>query len=114
MLSMMKDLTDKDCVIVLLTGGGSALMESLPSHITLADMQELSKVLLGCGATIHEINCIRKHISQVKGGQLARLISQHGTLPALLNLAAATPVQTSVFGSKASRTSFSRRASECR
>jgi glycerate-2-kinase len=75
MLEKIRDLTETDCVLVLLTGGGSALMESLPDNISLSDMQELSRVLLGCSATIHEINCIRKHISKVKGGQLARLIS---------------------------------------
>ncbi len=75
MLEKIEGLTENDCVLVLLTGGGSALMESLPENIKLADLQELSKTLLGCSATIHEINCIRKHLSKVKGGQLARLIS---------------------------------------
>jgi glycerate 2-kinase len=75
MLAMVQNLTENDCVLVVLTGGGSALMESLPENISLAELQDLSKVLLGCSATIHEINCIRKHISKVKGGQLARLIS---------------------------------------
>jgi len=75
MLEKIRDITATDCVLVLLTGGGSALMESLPDNISLSDMQELSRVLLGCSATIHDINCIRKHISKVKGGQLARLIS---------------------------------------
>jgi len=74
LLEGLRDLTNNDCVFVLLTGGGSALLESLPSNITLDDLQSLSSVLLGCGATIHEINCIRKHISQIKGGQLARTI----------------------------------------
>jgi len=75
LLKHIDNLSDKDCVLVLLTGGGSALLESLPDYISLADLQLLSKALLGCSATIHEINCIRKHISKVKGGQLARLIS---------------------------------------
>lgn len=74
MLMSLNTLTEKDCVIVLITGGGSALMEKLPKTITLEDLQSLSGVLLQCGATIHEINCIRKHISEIKGGQLARNI----------------------------------------
>ena len=74
LLDHLDDLTERDCVFVLLTGGGSALLESLPENITLDDLQKLSSVLLQCSATIHEINCIRKHISRIKGGQLARKI----------------------------------------
>ncbi len=74
LLKNLENLTEKDCVFVLLTGGGSALMENLPDEIQLVDLQGLSTALLACGASIHEINCIRKHISLVKGGQLARYI----------------------------------------
>jgi glycerate-2-kinase len=74
LLHNMTGLTENDCVFVLLTGGGSALLEILPDNITLSDLQKLSSVLLECSATIHEINCIRKHISMIKGGQLARNI----------------------------------------
>ena len=74
LLKNLDHLTERDCVFVLLTGGGSALLESLPEGIELDDLQNLSSVLLQCSATIHEINCIRKHISQIKGGQLARKI----------------------------------------
>jgi len=74
LLNNFESLTEKDCVFVLLTGGGSALMEILPDEIKLVDLQGLSTALLACGASIHEINCIRKHISLVKGGQLARFI----------------------------------------
>jgi glycerate-2-kinase len=74
LLRNLDNLTENDLVFVLLTGGGSALLESLPQEITLNDLQNLSSVLLQCSATIHEINCIRKHISLIKGGQLARKI----------------------------------------
>ncbi len=74
LLTNLDNLTERDCVFVLLTGGGSALLESLPDEIKLDDLQKLSSVLLQCSATIHEINCIRKHISLIKGGQLARKI----------------------------------------
>ena len=73
-LSKLKNLSDTDLVFVLLTGGGSALFEKLPDTVNLNDLQTLNETLLGSGATIHEINCIRKHISYIKGGQLARLI----------------------------------------
>jgi hydroxypyruvate reductase len=59
-------------IIVLLTGGASALLESPAESIELEDMQLMSELLLASGATINEINCIRKHCSQVKGGGLAR------------------------------------------
>jgi len=74
LLDNLDNLTERDCVFVLLTGGGSALLESLPEIITLDDLQKLNSVLLQCSASIHEINCIRKHISLIKGGQLARKI----------------------------------------
>lgn len=61
-----------DLIICLISGGGSALLP-LPAHpVTLAEKQEVIVRLLACGASIHEINAIRKHISAIKGGQLAR------------------------------------------
>lgn len=62
---------ENDLVICLLSGGGSALLSLPAPGITLPDKQETVKVLLACGATIHEINAIRKHISGIKGGRLA-------------------------------------------
>ncbi|MGB7297473.1 MAG: glycerate kinase, partial [Candidatus Aminicenantales bacterium] len=64
---------DKDLVIFLLSGGGSALLPSPAPGLTLEDKQRLTQLLLESGADIREINAIRKHISAVKGGQLARL-----------------------------------------
>jgi glycerate 2-kinase len=61
----------KDLIICLLSGGGSALLPFPAPGLTLADKQETIQVLLACGATIHEINTIRKHLSRIKGGQLA-------------------------------------------
>jgi hydroxypyruvate reductase len=61
-----------DLVIVVLSGGGSALLEA--TGVTLADLQALTAALLACGATIGEINCLRKHLSLIKGGQLARAV----------------------------------------
>jgi hydroxypyruvate reductase len=64
---------DKDLVICLLSGGGSALLPLPCEGITLAEKQATTQRLLDCGATINEINTVRKHISAVKGGQLARV-----------------------------------------
>lgn len=73
-LGKLKTLNETDLVFVLLTGGGSALFEKLPDTVVLKDLQILNELLLGCGASIDEINCIRKHISYIKGGQLVRHI----------------------------------------
>ena len=63
----------EDLVLCLISGGGSALLPFPAEGISLANKQETTRQLLACGATIHEINTVRKHLSQIKGGQLARL-----------------------------------------
>jgi glycerate 2-kinase len=65
----------RELLICLISGGGSALSPAPVEGITLAEKQEVTRLLLACGATIHEINALRKHISRMKGGQLARLAS---------------------------------------
>lgn len=61
-----------DIVLCLLTGGASALTPALCRGISLADMQATTALLLRCGASIHELNAVRKHLSVFSGGQLAR------------------------------------------
>jgi len=68
---LAKGLTENDRCIVLISGGGSALC-ALPGHgVTLADKRALAKRLLASGASVREINCVRKHLSACKGGRLA-------------------------------------------
>jgi hydroxypyruvate reductase len=62
-----------DLVLCLISGGGSALLPLPAEPIALAEKQATTQLLLACGATIHEFNCVRKHLSRIKGGQLARL-----------------------------------------
>jgi glycerate 2-kinase len=62
----------KDLVICLISGGASALLPHPAQGISLADKQATTKALLACGADIHELNTVRKHLSAIKGGQLAR------------------------------------------
>jgi len=62
-----------DLVLCLISGGGSALMPLPAAPVTLEEKQAVTRLLLNCGANIHEINTVRKHISAIKGGQLARL-----------------------------------------
>ncbi len=74
-LALATQAKETDLVIALLSGGGSALLVAPAEGLTLADMQGMTDALLACGATINEINCLRKHCSAVKGGQLARAVA---------------------------------------
>ena len=62
---------EHDLCIGLISGGGSALLPKAIPGLCLADKQETTRILLACGATIHEINTLRKHLSSIKGGRLA-------------------------------------------
>lgn len=70
-LAAVAGLAADDLVLVLLSGGGSALLAAPMAGITLAEKRAVTKVLLACGASIGEINCVRKHLSALKGGRLA-------------------------------------------
>jgi glycerate 2-kinase len=70
--ALLKESGPEDLVIFLLSGGGSALLPFPVDGITLGEKQQMTQFLLDCGADIKEINTIRKHISQIKGGWLAR------------------------------------------
>jgi hydroxypyruvate reductase len=72
-IQLLQETGERDLIICLISGGGSALLPSPAEGLTLENKQQVTKLLLEVGATIHEINAVRKHISQVKGGQLARL-----------------------------------------
>ncbi len=71
-LAVLHATTPDDLVICVISGGGSALLESLVAGVTLDDLRATTDALLRAGATINELNTLRKHLSQVKGGQLAR------------------------------------------
>jgi glycerate 2-kinase len=71
-VDLLKSAGEGDLIFSLISGGGSALLPLPAGTITLAEKQALTKKLLECGASIEEINAIRKHISLSKGGQLAR------------------------------------------
>ncbi len=73
--ALLEGATADDLVIALTSGGGSALLVSPAPGISLADLQALTAALLACGASINEINTLRKHLEGLKGGGLARLAS---------------------------------------
>jgi glycerate 2-kinase len=70
-LEKVSGLTADDLVIALISGGASALMPLPAGTLTLADKQAINKALLASGASIDEMNCVRKHLSAIKGGRLA-------------------------------------------
>ncbi len=70
-LALVRGARPDDVGLCLLSGGGSALLPAPAEGLTLADKQEVTRLLHGCGATIGEMNCVRKHLSAVKGGRLA-------------------------------------------
>ncbi len=74
-LKIVKGLTQKDLLIVLLSGGASSLLCAPAPGLTLQDKRRTTNLLLRCGATIHELNTVRKHLSLVKGGLLAQSTS---------------------------------------
>lgn len=70
-LNMVEGLSEDDTVLCLISGGGSALLALPAPGITLAQKQAINKALLNSGAPIDEMNCVRKHLSAIKGGRLA-------------------------------------------
>lgn len=73
-LKLAKEANENDLVICLLSGGGSSLLEKLPDEILLNELQEVFRLLLNCGANIEEMNIVRRHLSNIKGGRLAEAI----------------------------------------
>ena len=75
MIEFAQKAGENDLLICLISGGGSALLTDVPEGCTLADLASLNDLLLKSGADIGAINCVRKHLSAIKGGQLAKMAS---------------------------------------
>ncbi|CAA7620312.1 glycerate kinase [Magnetospirillum sp. SS-4] len=73
-VELVENLSSDDLVLCLLSGGGSALLALPAPGIALEDKRAVTAALLRSGASIHEINCVRKHLSAIKGGRLAELV----------------------------------------
>jgi hydroxypyruvate reductase len=98
LLSFLEELTSDDLVLCLFSGGGSALMELLVDGVSLDDLRVFTNELLRCGATIYEINTLRKHISQVKGGQIARLAQPARVVSLILSDVLGSPLDVIASG----------------
>ncbi len=84
-LGLLTETRPEDLVIVLISGGGSALLPAPVAGIDLIEKQAMTRALLACGATIEEINAVRKHCSRIKGGQLARALFPARSLTLILS-----------------------------
>ncbi|MGH7479784.1 MAG: glycerate kinase type-2 family protein, partial [Candidatus Methylomirabilales bacterium] len=82
---LLTETRPEDLVIVLISGGGSALLPAPVHGTTLAEKQAMTRALLACGATIEEINAVRKHCSRIKGGQMARALFPARSLTLILS-----------------------------
>jgi len=92
------NLKSTDFVYFLISGGGSSLITLPEGNISLGDLQIIYKQLLDCGATINEINAIRKHIDQVKGGKLIELTYPAGFCTLILSDVIGDPVDVIASG----------------
>ncbi len=96
--ALLAGVSPEDLVVCVLSGGGSALLPSPAEGISLEEKQEVTRLLLGCGATIGEINCVRKHLSVLKGGGLARLARPASLLTLILSDVVGDPLDVIASG----------------
>jgi glycerate 2-kinase len=104
-IELVSHATPTTFVLVVISGGGSALMPLPKSPITISSLQILNDVLLKSGANIVEINSIRKHISDIKGGQLAKFIHPRTALSLILSDVKGDPLDSIASGPTAHDTS---------
>lgn len=97
-VELLASTTPDDLVLCLISGGGSALLELPAPGIALAALQLLTDLLLRAGATIDELNAVRKHLSQVKGGGLARLAAPARVVALLLSDVVGNPLDVIASG----------------
>lgn len=98
LLELLEETTEHDLVVCLLSGGGSALLPSPAPPVTLADKQKVTSLLLESGAEIGEINCVRKHLSLLKGGGLARAANPARVLTLILSDVVGDPLDVIASG----------------
>jgi hydroxypyruvate reductase len=96
--TLLEGATERDLVLILISGGGSALLTLPAPGISLDDMQVLTAALLACGATINEINCLRKHLDLVKGGGLARMAAPATVATLILSDVVGSPLDVIASG----------------
>ncbi len=98
LLELAEEAGADDLVFVLITGGGSALFELLPRDMNLDDLAGINNMLLASGASIDEINTVRKHLSLVKGGRLAQKIAPARCVSLILSDVIGDPLESIASG----------------
>jgi glycerate 2-kinase len=98
MAGLLTTVTGRDLVLAVISGGGSALLTLPADGLALADLQGTTDLLLRCGATIVELNTVRKHLSQIKGGGLARLAGQAPVVSLILSDVVGDPLDVIASG----------------
>jgi hydroxypyruvate reductase len=98
MAELVSGATSRDLVLAVISGGGSALLILPVPGVTLADLQDTTDLLLRCGATIVELNAVRKHLSQIKGGGLARLAGMSHVVGLILSDVVGDPLDVIASG----------------
>jgi len=97
-IELLENTSQNDLVISLISGGGSALLVSPIPGVSLQDLQSLTEILLASGATINEINTLRKHLDRIKGGQLARFTSPAKMISLILSDVVGDPLDVIASG----------------
>jgi glycerate 2-kinase len=104
-VDLLRGTDERDLVICVISGGGSALLTLPAEGISLEDLQRTTDALLRCGATINEINVVRKHLDTVKGGGLARLAAPAQLLTLVLSDVVGNPLDAIASGPTVADTS---------
>ena len=98
MLHLLSEAGPGDLAICLISGGGSALLPAPVEGVSLADKQAVTRLLHACGATIEEMNAVRKHLSRVKGGRLAQAFQGSALLGLILSDVVGDPLDVIASG----------------
>ena len=98
MADLLRDADERDLVVCVISGGGSALLTLPAEGVSLEDLQRTTDALLRCGATINEINVVRKHLDTVKGGGLARLAAPAQVVTLVLSDVVGNPLDAIASG----------------
>lgn len=98
LMNLLRKTTAEDLVFCLLSGGGSALLTCPAEGLSLRDKRQMTRLLINCGAPIGQINAVRKHMSQVKGGRLAKLIHPASLISLILSDVVGDPIETVASG----------------
>lgn len=101
-LDLVSSAGPDDVALCLISGGGSALLPAPVTSVTLGDKQEVTLLLHACGATINEMNAVRKHLSRIKGGRLAQVFSGHALFSLIISDVIGDPLDVIASGPTAS------------